>query len=365
LTSYRVPGSPDEALRGVLDHLMREGRVGGVFALTQVMPERYSYALVTDPGLLSKVCPTVPVMPANGGRLAALLTIPEPPDKPIAVVLRPCELRALVELTKLNRARLDDLLLVSLTCSGVLPTRAVRDGFAARKQAYADAAGSGREPEGLRDTCRVCELFVPAGADIVLALAGHERSAECLVVTGTPRGEESLAGVGATPAEDGLDTDSLDEIRKRRAGLKPEVFGRFEAKELGLDGLVDVFGRCINCHACSKACPVCYCTACSFESADAEHETGAFGEELDRRRGIRLPFDTVYYQIGRMVHVGVSCVGCGMCSDACPVDIPVATLFTKLAGSVQAIFDYTAGMGPEEKVPTMTYKADELSGMGK
>ena len=66
-----------------------------------------------------------------------------------------------------------------------------------------------------------------------------------------------------------------------------------------------------------------------------------------------------------MVHVGVSCVGCGMCSDACPVDIPVATLFTKLAGSVQAIFDYTAGMGPEEKVPTMTYKADELSGMGK
>jgi formate dehydrogenase subunit beta len=365
LTSYRIPGSPDEALRSVLDHLMREGKVGGVFALTEVATGRYSYALVTDPGLLSKVCPTVPVMPANGGRLAALLTVPEPSEKPVAVVLRPCELRALVELTKLNRARLDDLLLISFTCSGVLPIRAVKDDFAAKRGKYVEEAAAGRVWDGLRDTCRACELFVPAGADITLAVAGNEQAAACLALANTRKGERFLAVSDGGPVEGELDAEALDALKKKRAELKVDIFGQLAPGQLGLAGLVRVFGRCINCHACSSACPVCYCSSCHFESADSEYEGGLSGSELDQRRALRLPFGTLYYQVGRLLHVGMSCVGCGMCSDACPVAIPVATLFARVAGKAQAMFGYIAGLELEETVPTMTYRADELAEMGK
>jgi formate dehydrogenase subunit beta len=365
MTSYRLPGSPDDVLRNVLDFMMREGKVGGVFALTEVAAGRYAYALVTDRKLLPKVAPTVPLMPANGGSQETRLTAPEPSDKVIAVVLRPCELRALVELAKLEQARLESLLLVSFTCDGVLPTRAVKNDFAAKRERYDDAAESGRVPEGLRDTCRVCEYFVPSGADIVLAVAGWEKSNECLVLAGTPRGAEFLVGVEGEPADGELDDGALEALRRQRAGLRPEVFGRFEAADLGLAGLVRVFGRCVDCHACGKACPVCYCDFCHFESSEAEEESVALPAELKRRRGVRLPTDTIYYHVGRMLHVSMSCVGCGMCSDACPVEIPVATLFTKLAGKVQALFDYTAGRNPDEKIPTGTYKVGELAGIGE
>ena len=87
-------------------------------------------------------------------------------------------------------------------------------------------------------------------------------------------------------------------------------------------------------------------------------------DELDQRGGLRLPVGTIYYHVGRMLHVSLSCVGCGMCSDACPVNIPVASIFTRLAGSVQGMFDYLAGRDAEEKIPTSTFEAEELKEVG-
>ncbi len=360
---FTLTGTPDEALRKLLGRLLEEGRIGGVFALTEVSPQRYSYALVTDPGLVDRIAPTLPLMPASGGKLVSQLTMLEPVPDPVAVVLRPCELRALLELVKLEQARLDNLLLISFTCGGVVPTRTVRDDFEAAVSESSRALVDADVPERLRDTCRVCERFIPSGADLTLELVGRDSSKTTLVTAGTDRGAELLDGV-EPGSDDEPDTAARERLRTQRREQRDSVFGRFSPGELGIEGLVSLFGRCINCHACGSACPVCYCISCAFESADSETTPSGAAAELARRGATRLPSGTVLYQVGRMLHVGTACVGCGMCSDACPADIPVAALFTRVAGRVQELFGYVAGRSLDEKLPTKTFETDELGEIG-
>ncbi len=76
---------------------------------------------------------------------------------------------------------------------------------------------------------------------------------------------------------------------------------------------------------------------------------------------MRVPTGTVYYHMTRLAHVTISCVGCGSCEDACPVDIPLAPIFKKVGESVQAIFDYVPGKDHDEEIPLKTFELDELT----
>jgi len=63
--------------------------------------------------------------------------------------------------------------------------------------------------------------------------------------------------------------------------------------------------------------------------------------------------------------MAVSCVSCGMCSDVCPVNIPVATVFSKVGSSLQKEFDYFPGKNIEQPAPQGTYKEDEFTKIGE
>lgn len=361
---YSVAGSPDEAVRKLLRFLFENGRIKGAFVLTEITPGRYAYGLVTDVKLLDKAVPTVPVMPANAGKMVSRLTMLEPVSLPVAVVLRPCELRSLFELVKLEQARLENLLLVSFSCGGVLPTREVWQGLDTGLEKYHRAVKTGEVWEELRDTCRVCGNFVPQRADITLELIGSESRESTMMTAESEKGVQFIDGL-VSPTDVEPDSEAVDKLKAARAEQEPDVFGQFEPEEFGMAGLLSVFGRCINCHACSKACPVCYCISCHFEARESEFSPMTLEAELNQRGGMRLPVGTVYYQVGRMLHVSMSCVGCGMCSDVCPVDIPVATVFARLAGKVQGVFEYVAGRDVEEKIPSTTFKIDELTEIGE
>ena len=81
---------------------------------SMVMP-----TLVTDPAHLEGVDPLSPAFPMNGAKVLAKLTR-RPSGGKIAALLRPCEMRAFVELVKLKQARTEDVVLVSLDCLGAL-----------------------------------------------------------------------------------------------------------------------------------------------------------------------------------------------------------------------------------------------------
>ncbi|MCI5168082.1 MAG: hypothetical protein D3903_18845, partial [Candidatus Electrothrix sp. GM3_4] len=73
--------------------------------------------LITDPAKTDQVDPFAPVVPVNSAKLASSLTA-KPSGKKIALVMRSCEIRALIELVKLNQAYLDDTLIIAQDCFG-------------------------------------------------------------------------------------------------------------------------------------------------------------------------------------------------------------------------------------------------------
>jgi len=83
--------------------------------------------------------------------------------------------------------------------------------------------------------------------------------------------------------------------------------------------------------------------------------------ELKKRGGLRVPPGIVYFQIGRLDHITISCVGCGACEDVCPVDVPLSIIFKKVGESVQKMFDYVPGKNVEEEIPLVTFEEEEFT----
>ena len=121
-----------------------------------------------------------------------------------------------------------------------------------------------------------------------------------------------------------------------------------------------LFAPCINCHNCRTVCPLCYCKECFFDSPTFEMEAEKYLGWAERRGAVRMPTDTLLFHLTRMNHMAISCVGCGMCQEACPNDIPVASIFRLVSLRVQQIFDYLPGRSLDEELPLATFREDEL-----
>jgi formate dehydrogenase subunit beta len=63
--------------------------------------------------------------------------------------------------------------------------------------------------------------------------------------------------------------------------------------------------------------------------------------------------------------MALSCVGCGMCAEACPADLPVGTVFRAIGQRLQETFKYLPGRSLDEKLPLTTFKADEWTQVGE
>ena len=84
-----------------------------------------------------------------------------------------------------------------------------------------------------------------------------------------------------------------------------------------------------------------------------------FSKWSAKRGQLKMPTDTVFYHLTRMVHMSTLCVGCGQCSSACPNDIPVMELFRTVAERTQARFAYVPGRSLDEPQPLAVFQADE------
>ncbi|MFW6120941.1 MAG: 4Fe-4S dicluster domain-containing protein, partial [Petrotogales bacterium] len=127
-----------------------------------------------------------------------------------------------------------------------------------------------------------------------------------------------------------------------------------------LDNLLDTFSQCINCHNCMRVCPICYCRLCYFDSDKVKLTSEDYLQRATSKGSIRFLPDTTLFQMGRMMHMSLSCVSCGSCEDACPMSIPVAQIFSMIADETQGLFDYVAGRSLEEPLPLKIYEEDEL-----
>lgn len=134
--------------------------------------------------------------------------------------------------------------------------------------------------------------------------------------------------------------------------LSPERTGSYK-KQVGIDNNMDVedaeefsqeerfhrwmyeFEKCIKCYGCRNICPVCFCQECSMEHNDLI-VTGT------------VPPEVPIFHLVRAVHMAGRCIDCGLCEDACPVDIPLRLLYRKVNQVVSDMFEYKTGMRADQ-----------------
>lgn len=352
-------GDPNAAAAGFLRRLLETGRADAVFVQARTPYSQLPMpGLIADPAHMEAARPLAPAAPFNAARQAARL-LRHPTGRTVALVLRPCEIRALVELVKLNQCVLDEALIVGLDCFGRMENADFL-ASAAGSDAGRLAAGAGVS-EKLTTTCGSCDAFVPENADIALRLFGLPLKEHIGLEALSPAGEETLKALGLT-AGTGPETRvaAVAGLLEERRSAKEKLFRETAEKTRDLDGLQRFLADCLNCLNCRVACPVCYCRECVFTTAVFDHEPEVYFRRAGLRGRIKLPTETTMYHLTRLAHMSHACVGCGQCSSVCPSHIPVADLFRAVSSKTQELFDYIPGADPGQPIPYLAFgRAEE------
>jgi formate dehydrogenase subunit beta len=324
-------------------------------------------ALVAEPELLDVADPLAPVMGLNAARVAGKVSIREPRGR-IGVVQRPCELRALVELVKLQQASLDDLVTIGVDCLGTYDLSVYTEmwdnggvDIAPLMEAVRSGELVAEEELALRDACQMCEKPHAEGADITLELFGADPTVGVPVSLADEMGEK----LGLTPAEgSGKRAEVVQKVVAARTKVRDARFANIR-QELDQEGVEGVLAACVRCHNCMTVCPICYCKTCLFKSPVFEHEPAQYMGWAHRKGAYRLPADTMLFHLTRLNHMVLSCIGCGMCTSGCPADLPVGRVFRAIGQQVQDVFDYVPGRSVEEPLPLVTFREDEWMEVGE
>jgi formate dehydrogenase subunit beta len=354
---------PQAAIRDFLRQLLTARVMDALLVPMETPSGTITPALVADPALLDAANPLAPVMGLNAARLAGKVSIREPRGR-VGVVLRPCELRALVELVKLQQASLNDLVTIGVDCVGTydVPVYLKKRSETGDQRLWHELYKNLQSPiPDLRDACQMCEKPHVEAADITLELFGADLDLG-IPVTLTAEIAEKLELISVKGHF------RRDEIIKQVAATRTEVrdarFAEME-EQLEKEGIEGVLAACVRCHNCMTVCPICYCKTCLFKSPSFDHEPMQYLSWAQRKGAYRLPADTMLFHLTRLNHMVLSCVGCGMCTSNCPADLPVGRVFRTIGQQVQATFDYEPGHNVDEPLPLVTFREDEWAEVGE
>jgi sulfhydrogenase subunit beta (sulfur reductase) len=195
--------------------------------------------------------------------------------------------------------------------------------------------------------------FVDHGFDLMFYDIGEHY----LVMVGTALGDDMVLATG--PLFQEVDAADVAEYKRRSAEKRsefeldvdlrdlPEIF----ELEYGHDIWEELGEKCLGCGACTMVCPTCYCYDVVDENAlgcnagtrcrhwdscmFTTHALVAGGENFRESQGARVRYRFYHKQRGFVAEYGhPSCVGCGRCTDVCPVGIKDAAVINRLRGVV-------------------------------
>lgn len=367
---------PLAAIQGFLGKVLCDPEINAVYVPLRlggaVMP-----SLVTDPDQLVRADPLAPSFPLNAARHVAQLTRGEM-EGSLAVVLRPCEIRAFVELVKLNQGSTENLVIIGLDCHGAYANRDFHVLLHAegadltqisqdvlRKADKGEALDGSDGAPALATACRVCEHPAPEGADLCIGLFGVSWDKELPIFAQTPVGEGLLNRLEFKDSDMAAVAEArekaLVEVLARRVAARDALFEQTKAATATPELLAQYLEDCVNCYNCRVACPVCYCKECVFSTDVFSHEPWQYLGWARRKGALRMPVDTMFYHLTRLAHSSTACVGCGQCSNACPNDIPVMELFRLVGARTQEAFGYVAGRSLDEPIPLSIFQREEFA----
>lgn len=357
-------GELNKQLADLFKSLMEKGVVDALLSpMTQ--PKRgVMQTLITNPAHVERIDPFAPVVPLNGAKIASSITS-TPSGRKVAMVLKSCETRALIELGKLNLADFDDVLLIGMDCLGryenldFLTLRAQGE----TSESFLEKAAAGETKLNDVDicgACKICEFPVADNVDLRLCVIGAG-SDTLYVESLTPKGDKALEAAGLPLGEaPGSRDAAVKQLISARTTARDVEFASYRESTGSFDALEDRLAACINCYNCRVACPVCYCKECVFVTDTFRHNADQYMGWADTFGTLKMPTDTMFYHLTRMSHMSLFCVGCGQCTSACPNSIDLMPAFRTSAQKTQDRFEYQAGRSHDEKQPLTVFENDEL-----
>jgi len=325
--------------------------------------DSFAWIMIKDRDILKNAQPLAPIMPVNAAKALKRYTRKGSGKFKVAALMKPCEIRATVELTKLNQVNLENVTLFSYDCVGALPMQ----------DYIADPSGGDKifdklledqeyNPGDVKPVCKICDKFSLSASDLHFAF--NEK--EIILVPNGDKGVNLFSNL-ELKAETDLSkwNNKIEAVKKNKLKNKEEAFKIIRGMAEGFENLTETFANCIGCHNCGSSCPICYCRQCYFDTSTAKPNSDVIMLRAEDRGAVSLPLDRIMFHTGRMSHMSLSCVSCGLCSDACPVNIPVAKIFSYVASQTQQAFEYSAGASVGDALPMKEYRLDELGELGE
>jgi len=282
-----------EAIQGEARRILSEGSVTAVVGYAAARRTGSAQPVVItradDAG-------TLIFSPACVNNLAVYLTKAKkeiPKTGKIGIVVKGCDLKALVGLMGESQLKREELYLIGVPCAGVL---------ASTVQPSQELTGGTIAPK-----CSECDARLPVGCDFV----------------------------------------------PDRQPVAPELEKRYSAEIARLEAMTpaerwaywkEQFAKCIKCYACRQVCPFCFCEQCLCDRNKPQ-----MVETTPR------PAGNTAWHIVRAMHLAGRCAGCAECERVCPMDIPLNLLNRKMAKELKELYDYEVGFEVREKGPLATY----------
>jgi formate dehydrogenase subunit beta len=337
-TIYAMPtqGDPLEAFRSLLRQVWDRAGLDALLAPTNGSTD--GLRLLRSARELDGVNPFKPVMTSS----AALRLPRELAERPldiVGVVLRPCELRGLVEAAKHGGFGLGAVVTICVDCLSTLPTDEYRWRASRRPapgavtdEALRFAPVGGIVPYRYRSACQQCTAVDADGGDVNVGILGLPVR-RAMLLWGRDDATAERMGLDAlgTAADDAALLSERHRVLARLAERRGRGRRRAQRALAGdaaqrPEAVAALLSGCGACHACLDACPI---TAV---------------DPLQRQADGR-------YSPEAVAHWLVSCADCGMCEEACPNRLPLSTLFGGVRDALTAMTGYRAGRSLAEPVP--------------
>jgi formate dehydrogenase subunit beta len=305
---------------------------------------------ISDVNDIAKVDPFKPLMEFNAARLIPEFMITHP-SKKFAALLRPCEMRALIEMTKHATINIEALLTISVDCLGTLPAdeyqwRLERMGKNVHTDAYNPgdsddqlanealkfARQGGIIPYRYRTACQVCTSPAADIAKINIQILGLPIRQKMLVAINDPELEKLIHPETLFNGEaDGYLVNQHERVVSKMHERHRQTMERIE-KGLGemlpsnVDALINQLENCGNCQSCMDVCPIC--------SVDRPHR-----------------HSDGHYNRADVIRWLVSCAGCGMCEQVCPTHLPIYSIFAHIRQQLDQEWEYVPGRSLDDRLP--------------
>lgn len=320
--------------------------------------------LTSEVDEIDKLEVIAPIMPVQAARAISNIKFTESNLK-IACIVKPCELRASVELIKLKQIMPENLIFISYDCGGAINVADFKDAINNGKNNVDVILDCNKNFEDfsakydkIRFACSVCDKFIPSLCDIRIRSFGSN----ILLQPMTQKGESLLLAMKLEAEDANLSeydnrVSSILNARREKRNKEREIF---KSQINSIDAVLKELSSCIRCHNCMTNCPLDYCKECIFKTPVFDHPVENYELWLNRKGMVKLPTDTLLFHLTRLNHMSSSCVSCGACESACPVGIRVSRMFMFLGEDVQKIFDYEPGRSLQEELPVATFREKEL-----